>query len=104
MLVHSTLDFASIDISFVNSKPGLKAPFKGRANILLLSLFKTYEIYNITAFTSQITSYLICLACFFLLLLFLLLSGFSFTNINNSQDNRGSGRNLFNSSLPFPLA
>ena len=65
MLVHSTLDFASIDISFVNSKPGLKAPFKGRANILLLSLFKTYEIYNITAFTSQITSYLICLTCFF---------------------------------------
>ena len=52
MLGHSTLVFASIDITFMNSKPGLKVAFKGRANILLLALFATYEIYDIISFIS----------------------------------------------------
>ena len=63
MLGHSTLVFASIDIIFVNSKPGLKVAFKSRANMLLLVLFTTYEIYDIITFSNQITSYLICLTC-----------------------------------------
>ena len=52
MFGHSTLDFASLDITFVNSKPELKVPFIGRANILLLALFTTYEIDDIITFTS----------------------------------------------------
>ena len=51
MLGHSTPNFASIDITFVNSKLGLKVAFIGRANILLLALFTTYEINDIITFT-----------------------------------------------------
>ena len=35
---------------------------------------------------------------------FFFLCGFSFTNIHESQDCRGRGRHLFNSSLPLPPA
>ena len=35
---------------------------------------------------------------------FFFLSGFSFTNIHDTQDSRGRGRYLFNSSLPLPPA
>ena len=52
MLGHSTPGFASIDITLVNSKPRLKVAFKDRFNILLLSLFTIYEIYDIITFTS----------------------------------------------------
>ena len=45
MLDDSAPDFVSIDITFMNSKPGLKVAFKGRANILLLALFTTYKIH-----------------------------------------------------------
>ena len=48
MLDHSTPVFASIDITFVNSKPWLKVAFKGRVNILLFALFTTYEIYTLS--------------------------------------------------------
>ena len=39
----------------------------------------------------------VCLFVFFL-------SGFSFTSIHDSQDSRGRGGYLFNSSLPLPPA
>ena len=52
MLDDSTLDFASTNITFVNSKPWFKVAFEGRANILLLALFTTYEVNNIITFTS----------------------------------------------------
>ena len=47
-----------------------------------------------SAFVLSINSLILSLFC---------LSGFSFTNIHNSTDRRGSGK-VFNSSLPLPLA
>ena len=52
MLGHSTPEFASIDITFVNSKPELKVAFISRANKRLPALFTTYEINDIIAFTN----------------------------------------------------
>ena len=62
MLGHSAPVFASIDITFVNSKPGLKVAFKGRANILLLALFTTYEILSLSQIRSPLTLYVLPVA------------------------------------------
>ena len=40
----------------------------------------------------------------YILFCFFFLSGFSFTSIHDSQDSRGRGGYLFNSSLPLPPA
>ena len=54
--------------------------------------------------TSEFPLFILFFVVFLLLLLFFFLSGFSFTDTDDSQDNRGRDRTIFQFTLPLPPA
>ena len=84
----TTAIFVSLNIRFVNSKSLLK--LKSLPNILFSTIGTCYQIDDTATITRQIT--------FNEVFFFFFLSGFSFTDTDNSQDSRGrEGTILFHS-------
>ena len=81
----------ALNLYFLVSSPNLLAP---PINLILLNLCLPVLRFSVK----------VCSVSTYFFFFFFFLSGFSFTNIHESQDCRGRGGHFFNSSLPLPPA